>query len=190
MSLEKEDIIDKIQESHDEPTSHIVTITDYANYILIFGLYYGLFAVLSQDLEVKMNGMFVLIGSIIGLAFCMFAPTMAVAYHVQGKKYIRNFVFYGSRMIERNMEILNDPLVIAKKEDDAELETLEKVDDEYATFMREMGITVLTDKDIDSKIEESVKRRFDKAKAKKSKTRLRNPVTWLRNRNKNEPGDE
>jgi hypothetical protein len=179
MSQQK-DIIQKIQESHETPSSNIVQVTEILGYAGMFIFYMGLFQMFSANPITKINGIFFFVLACITMAVTTFAPTVAVAYHVVGKKYVKNFVWYGSRMVERNMELTSDPVVIARLGEDDKIVTLQQQDDDIATFMRELGSTFLSDKNVDKKIEDAIRERFAReVDGSNKKGRLSRFKKWL-----------
>lgn len=164
------DIIDNIQEAQEQPGTHVTTIADLAGYIGMFVFYVGLFQTLSNDPDLKLNGIVAVVMGILVLAFSTYGPDVFAAYHVVDKKYIINYVFYGSRMIERHMELKNDPLVIARLTEENEVLIIEDDESDYANLFRGMGINFLTDDDVDKKIAEALKHRVEKILDKKEKS--------------------
>ena len=159
--MAQRDIVDKIQESHDAPQSNIVAITELLGYAGMFLFYMGLFAMFSEDPITKINGIFFFIIAVIIMAVTTFAPTLATAYHVVGKKYVINFVFYGTKMVRRDMECIRDPLVIAMLDDEDKLVLLTEEDDDVKDLMAQLGTEFLSDSDVDKKIKEAIAARIN-----------------------------
>lgn len=167
MSEQETDIIDNIQEAQEETSTHVTTIADLAGYVGMFVFNIGVLQLLAEDPDIKMNGIIVFIIGILILVFSTFGPDVFAAYHVVDKKYLIMYVFYGSRMCERHIELRNDPIVIARLTEENEVLIIEDDEDDYEDLIRGMGGTFLTDDDVDNRIAEAVKRRFDREMERK-----------------------
>ena len=170
--MSQRDIVDKVQESHDTPQSNIVAITELLGYGGMFLFYMGLFSMFSEDPITKINGIFFFVVAVITMAITTFAPTLATAYHVVGKKYIINFVFYGDKMVRRDMELLRDPVVIAMLDEENNLTFLDEQDDAISELMNQLGAEFLTDSDVDQKIRDAIEARIEAEMKKKDKKRF------------------
>lgn len=170
--MSSKDMIDRIQESQEEVGSRVTTVTDILSMVGMFPFYLGLMQMFALDELTKLNGMFSFLVGVIIIAVTWYAPGLAAAYHVPGKKYITNYVFYGSRMVERKMELLGDPLVVArmtsKEGEDPVIETMDEADKEYAHLMKALGTQFLTDNEVDDKIDQLLKDRYERRKVEGS----------------------
>jgi hypothetical protein len=178
------DIIDRIQEGQEEKSSTISSAADIIGMLGMLPFWAGLLQMFSVDEIAKLNGIVTFVISVMVIGVTWYAPGLAAAYHVPGKKYLRNHIFYGKRMITREMEVLHDPQVIARmvtEEDKGPvITTLEREDDEYETIMRALGADFLTDTQVDEKINQALKDRYDKIKAEGEERKLSDPRTWWR----------
>lgn len=166
------DFIDDIQAGQEKPGNMVNTITDIASMVGMFPFYVGLFQMFSLNEITKLNGIVTFIIGLLIIACSWYVPGLAAAYHIPGKKYIINYIFYGTRMVRRDMELIDDPLVIARlitNEDgeDEVIKTMEKEDEEFEAIMHGLDRDFLTDTEINKKIEEVLKKRAEKLKERK-----------------------
>lgn len=163
--MTQSDIISRTQESQEEEGTTIGMLADIAGFGGMFILYMGMFRLFIPD-EFT-NGMVTLLfGGIIFLSG-LYVPGVKAALHARDKKYVNNYVFYSARMVLRRMELIEDPLVIARQTEDDEVEFVKEIDDsDYEVAVRALGAEFLTDKDVDKKMEDALKQRYEKIKIK------------------------
>lgn len=163
--MTQNDIINRVQENQEEEGTLTGTLADIAGFGGMFILYMGMFRLFVPD-EFYNGLVTLLFGAVIFLSG-LFVPNIMAALHARDKKYVNNYVFYGTKMILRRMELIEDPLVIARLTVEDEIEFIKKADDsDYETAIRALDVDYLADKDIDKKMEDALKARYKKAKEK------------------------
>lgn len=163
--MAQSDIIENIQASQEEEDTLVGTLSDIAGFVGMFILYVGLFRLPLPD-ELANGLVTLLFGAVIFIAG-LYGPPLAAALHARGKKYIVNYVFYGTKMVRRDMELIEDPLVIARLTEEDEIEFVKEIDDsDYEIAIRALGVDYLTDTDVDKKMEDALKKRYEKVKEK------------------------
>lgn len=173
--MTESDMIRNIQEAQEEEGTLVGTFSDISGFIGMFIIYIGLFRLPLPNEQA--NGLVTLLFGAVLFITGLYGPPLAAALHARGKKYIINYVFYGSKMVRRDMELIGDPLVVARLTEKDEIEFVKPIDDsDYEIVIRGLGVDYLTDKDVDKKIEEALKERYNKAKAKMEKgSRFKRP---------------
>lgn len=177
------DLITSIQKEDEEEEGGIVTtIISALNYIGTFLTTIGFLQTGSSNELISMNGWIVMFFGICSSLIGWYGPEMLAVFHAKDKKYIKNITYYGSRRKERTMEILDDVLVIRKKEEDPEKADFTKILDDtpFEEAIRAVGVNFLSDKEVDKKIEMALKERYERLKTKVETDAERTTVDRIR----------
>ena len=116
-------------------------------------------------------------GTLIG----WYGPELLAVFHAKDKKYVKNFIYYGSRRKERTLEILDDVLVVQREEDE-ETDFIKILDETpFEEAISSAGVNFLNDKEVDKKIEKSLKERYERLKTKVETDAEKSTVDKIRN---------
>lgn len=170
--MTEQDIIDRIRIEQEEQGNIVETLSGLCGYIGMFLFYMGIAKVFIPDETLQWQGAITLAFALVIAVTGMYGPEVAATYRARDKKYLIVFVFYGKRMVRRDIELLDDPLVVARVVDE-KVEYIKPIDEtDYEVAIRAIGGGFLTDKDVDKKMEDALKRRFEKAKKKATKKNI------------------
>lgn len=150
-------IFDQTQEGQEKPGNWINSATEWIGLFGMFPVYAGLFQMLGQDESMKIYGIFWFFVGIMVEGGTMAIPGYIAAVYQQGKKYILNYVFYGSHGVLRHMEVIKPTLVVARLEDDDSISVLDETDNEYKKLTMPLGGEYMTDREVDKKYDEDRK---------------------------------
>lgn len=177
--MSERDIIDEIQEREEDKGTIVETISDICGFGGMFLCYMGLFKLFVADELMRWQG---LVTGAFGLAVMLlgtYGPVIMAALHARDKKYLIAYVFFGSRMVRRDIELVDDPLVVAKMTEDDEIEFLEPLDEsDYEVAIRAVGADFLNDRQINKKIDDALRKRIDKIREVREKKAKKHENMW------------
>lgn len=152
------DILDYIKQSEEPDTR----IDDVQTFVLIASQW-GIFISLSYlgSVSSQINGMILLICSIMAMAFAWMYPPYKAALVASARIYLKATVYHGTFFTEKQYEVVDAPKVVACMDEN---DITEYEDDlEYAELFKTVGITNLTDTEIDDEIKKAFNNRYLKS---------------------------
>jgi hypothetical protein len=173
MSEYDNDILDDIKQI-EEPNTRI---DDIQTFVLI-ACQWGIFISLSYigDKDTQMQGILLLVCSILAMAFSWMYPGYKAAIIAGSRIYLKATVYHGTFFNEKQFEVIDAPKVVASMDENDITEYAEDLD--YEDLFSSLGITNLTDIDIDEKIKDAYAERYRREKERQDKKRDKANKKW------------
>lgn len=173
------DILDDIRQ-----TQETKNWVDDIQTATLMGTQWGLWIGLSwfNDPAQQTQGMLLFIVSIFAMAMAWMYPSYKAAIIAGSRIYLKAIVYHGSFFTERQFEIIDAPKIVACLEENDV--TVYEDDLNYDDLLNSLGITNLTDIDIDQRVKDAFNERYRLEQEKQENNGGK--IKWLKQKLKRE----